>query len=186
MPGTDDRRPDHATGGHRSGAGDPGASYPPADGRADASLPAQPSYGSDPYPTDPSLGRPSDHTPYQPDPVAYPSDPAAHPSDPAAYPADPVPADTSATATPPKPVDRRSRAGSAWIALIIGTIVLIFLLVFVLQNGRSVEIHYFGWQFSLSVGVAMLFAAIGGALVAGLFGTVRILQLRTRARKAAR
>lgn len=161
MSGTDDRRPDHATGGYQPAVDDPRAAHPPADGPAiDQSFPAQPTYAFDSYPTDP---------------------PGEHPVDPA-----PVPADTSATAAPPKPVDRRSRAGSAWIALIIGTIVLIFLLVFVLQNGRSVEIHYFGWQGSLSLGVAMLFAAIGGALVAGLFGTVRILQLRTRARKAAR
>jgi len=80
---------------------------------------------------------------------------------------------------------RQSRIGAAWVALIVAAIVLIFLLVFVVQNPTAVQVRYFGFEGTLSLGVALLFAAIAGALTAGLLGTVRILQLRSRARRAA-
>lgn len=83
------------------------------------------------------------------------------------------------------PPRRHSRAGAAWVALIVAAVVLIFLLIFVVQNSGPVQISYFGFEGTLSLGVAMIFAAIAGALTAGLLGTVRILQLRARARRAA-
>ena len=62
---------------------------------------------------------------------------------------------------------------------------MIFLLIFIVQNSDPVQVQYFGLQGTLPLGVAMLFAAIAGALTAALLGTVRILQLRARARRAA-
>jgi uncharacterized integral membrane protein len=83
------------------------------------------------------------------------------------------------------PSRRHSRAGAAWVALIVAAIVLIFLLIFVLQNSGEVQVRYFGFEGTMPLGVAMMFAAVAGALTAGLLGTVRILQLRSRARSAA-
>jgi uncharacterized integral membrane protein len=71
------------------------------------------------------------------------------------------------------------------VALIVAAIVFVFLLVFVVQNPGDVQVRYFGFEGTLSLGVAMLFAAVAGALTAGLLGTVRILQLRSRARRVA-
>ena len=87
--------------------------------------------------------------------------------------------------SPGPPARRHSRAGAAWVALIVAAIVLVFLLIFVVQNSGPVQVKYLGFEGTLSLGVAMVFAAVAGALTAGLLGTVRILQLRSRARKAA-
>ncbi len=87
--------------------------------------------------------------------------------------------------TPVTPVRKHSRAGAAWVALVVAAVVMIFLLIFIVQNSEPVQVRYFGFEGTLSLGVAMLFAAIAGALTAGLLGTVRILQLRARARRAS-
>ena len=80
---------------------------------------------------------------------------------------------------------KHSRTGAAWVALIVAAIVFVFLLIFVVQNPDDVQVRYLWFEGTLSLGVAMLFAAVAGALTAGLLGTVRILQLRSRARRIA-
>lgn len=72
----------------------------------------------------------------------------------------------------------RSIAGSTWVALILGIILLILLLVFILQNQESAELQLFAWTMNFPIGVGMLIAAIVGALVMALVGGVRIMQLR--------
>lgn len=76
-----------------------------------------------------------------------------------------------------------SRTELAFKSLIAGAIVLILLLVFILENTESVKISYFGAGFHLPLGVALLLAAIGGALVVGIIGTARIVQLRRHVRR---
>ncbi len=75
-----------------------------------------------------------------------------------------------------------TRTARAHNTLIAGAIVLILLLVFIIENTESVKIAYFGAGFHLPLGVALLLAAIGGALVVGIVGTARIVQLRRRIR----
>lgn len=70
-----------------------------------------------------------------------------------------------------------------WVSLIIGAVIVVLLLVFILQNNVPAEFKYFGWQFELPLGVAMLFAAIGGILIAGIIGSVRIFVLNRKLRK---
>jgi uncharacterized integral membrane protein len=77
----------------------------------------------------------------------------------------------------------RTVAGSTWVALIIGAVILVLLLVFILQNGDSTELNVFFWTWNFPIGVGMLIAAVGGALVAASIGTVRIFQLRHQVRK---
>jgi uncharacterized integral membrane protein len=76
------------------------------------------------------------------------------------------------------------RLGSAWVGLVLGALVTILLLIFIAQNTTSTDVRYLGWEFSLPLGVLILFAAIAGALIMALFAGFRILQLRMRARKA--
>jgi uncharacterized integral membrane protein len=97
---------------------------------------------------------------------------------------------TDTAGHPPEPPrdDRRgtipkTRTARAHNALIAGAIVLILLLVFILENTKSVKISYFGAGFHMPLGVALLLAAIGGALVVGIVGTARILQLRRSVRR---
>lgn len=79
---------------------------------------------------------------------------------------------------------RRSRTGGIWVSVIVAIVVLIFLLVFILQNIVTVTVRFLWMAGSLPLGVALLFAVIGGALLLALIGTARILQLRRAARKA--
>jgi len=77
----------------------------------------------------------------------------------------------------------KTRTARAHNALIAGAIVLILLLVFILENTESVKISYFGAGFHMPLGVALLLAAIGGALLVGIFGAARIVQLRRTVRR---
>ena len=77
----------------------------------------------------------------------------------------------------------KTRTARAHNALIAGAIVLILLLVFILENTESVKVSYFGAGFHLPLGVALLLAAIGGALLVGIVGTARIVQLRRSVRR---
>jgi uncharacterized integral membrane protein len=62
--------------------------------------------------------------------------------------------------------------------------VLVLLLIFILQNTRSVKVTFFTASNTIPVGVALLFAAIGGLLLAGLVALLRIWQLRHRVAQA--
>ena len=77
----------------------------------------------------------------------------------------------------------RTRIGGIWVAVIIAAWVLVFLLIFVLQNPDRVKVFFLGAAGTLPLGVAMLFAAIAGALLVALIGSARILQLRHTARR---
>lgn len=83
----------------------------------------------------------------------------------------------------PKSAVHFTRAAALWSALIAGFVILILLLVFILQNTASTTVHFFGWDWNLPVGVAILLAAVSGGLVTVLAGTARIVQLRRAAKK---
>lgn len=87
------------------------------------------------------------------------------------------------TSAPARDEISHTRTARAHTALIAGAIVLILLLVFILENTESVKISYFGASFQMPLGVALLLAAIGGALLVGIVGTARIVQLRRRLRR---
>ena len=99
--------------------------------------------------------------------------------------ADPRDSRTSASTSAPV-VDEVSSGGmhiGLWIALILGAIVLVLLLIFVIQNNVTTQFQYFGAQFQLPLGVAMLLAAVAGALVMALVGSVRMIQMGLSIRK---
>jgi putative membrane protein len=72
----------------------------------------------------------------------------------------------------------RTKISSMRTALIVGTAILAVALIFVIQNAHSVDISFLGAHLHLSLAVALLLAAIGGALVMAAAGTARITQLR--------
>jgi uncharacterized integral membrane protein len=75
----------------------------------------------------------------------------------------------------------RSRFGGAWVAVTIAAVILLLLLVFILENGRTVDVAYFGQHGHLPLGVALLLAAVFGVLVVAIPGYGRIIQLRRAA-----
>lgn len=86
----------------------------------------------------------------------------------------------------PLPGERQTRLSGAWTALAIGVMALAVILVFILQNLQSVEVHFVFFHGSLPLAVALLFAMILGAVVVLAFGAGRLLQLRLVARRARR
>jgi len=80
----------------------------------------------------------------------------------------------------PRHPTRRTRISAAWVGVIAAAVVLVLLLVFILQNTRSVKISYFTANGTMPLGVALLLAAVGGVLLAGVVGSLRIWQLRHR------
>jgi uncharacterized integral membrane protein len=139
-------------------------------------------------PSDPHAD-PATHPGLRPADVDGPATDPGIPPVPAVPPALPAPpqAPTVPTVQPGKPDPvRRSRTGGLWTGLILSAIVLIFLLVFILQNQFPVQINFLWFGGSVPVGVALLLAAIAGLLLVAIPGGVRIMQLRRAARRAAR
>jgi uncharacterized integral membrane protein len=73
--------------------------------------------------------------------------------------------------------------GGVWLASGLFALVLLFLLIFILENGNKVDISYLGMHGHLPLGVAMLLAAVLGVLLVVIPGTGRIIQLRVTARR---
>jgi uncharacterized integral membrane protein len=99
--------------------------------------------------------------------------------------AEPAGADAPKVVVPAKA--KTTKISALTISLIAGAVVLIFLLVFILQNTTKVDISFLWLDGNLQVAVAMLLSAAIGALVVGLPATARIIQLRRQisaARKA--
>ncbi|WP_307868443.1 LapA family protein [Umezawaea beigongshangensis] len=78
----------------------------------------------------------------------------------------------------------RTRTSGAWVAVVVAAILLIFLLVFVLQNLDGATVQFLGIEATMPLGVALLFAAVIGALLVALVGGARIVQLRRQAKRA--
>ncbi|MDV7085073.1 DUF1049 domain-containing protein [Rhodococcus sp. IEGM 248] len=126
------------------------------------------------------------------DPSNFPPDVPAHrgPST-GPVPTDPPHADTTPAGAEHPDVARRkgikhTRVGATWTGLVIGIVVLVLLLVFILQNLDSVTLEMFAWEFTLPLGVTLLFAAIAGAVIMALAGGVRIIQIRRAANRQRR
>ncbi|PND54324.1 hypothetical protein CRM90_28490 [Mycobacterium sp. ENV421] len=79
-----------------------------------------------------------------------------------------------------------TRAAALWSSLIFGLLILTVLLIFIAQNTESTSFAFLGWHWSLPLGVAILMAAVAGALVTVLAGAARIFQLRRAAKKNLR
>ena len=101
----------------------------------------------------------------------------------------PPSANGSTPSAPPPPAPqppRRSahtRISGLRTGLIGGVLVLIVVLIFIIQNTHAVNISFLGAHVRLSLAVALLLAAIAGALVMAVAGTARITQLRQHMRR---
>ena len=104
------------------------------------------------------------------------------------------PASANGSAPPPRqpahaaPRRRRmsTRISGMRTALIAGVVALVVVLIFVIQNAHAVSINFFGAHLHLSLAVALLLAAVAGALVMAAAGTARITQLRQIMRRDRR
>jgi uncharacterized integral membrane protein len=81
---------------------------------------------------------------------------------------------------------RHTRLSGTWMAVILFAVILVLLLIFILQNGHTVDVSYMGVHGHLPLGVALLLAAVAGVLLTAMAGSARIMQLRATARKHRR
>lgn len=145
-----------------------------------------------------NTGHPLDREPVDRAPVEpAPADraPATDPVDRTPEPAPDAPREGTGRRATQTPADRTpaeesldmprsgGKTAGLWISLILGAIVLVLLLIFVIQNGQKASFEYFNATFDLPLGVAMLLAAIAGALVMALVGSVRMFQMSWTIRK---
>jgi uncharacterized integral membrane protein len=94
--------------------------------------------------------------------------------------------ETAPPAQLPQHVVKRTRMGGLWLASGSFAVVLLLLLIFILENSKSVDVAYFGAHGHLPLGVALLLAAVLGILMVVIPGTARIVQLRLTARRHRR
>jgi uncharacterized integral membrane protein len=79
-----------------------------------------------------------------------------------------------------------SRAGRLWVGLISALVLLILMLVFIFQNLHNVKISFFTASGSFPLALALLLAAVVGALIVFCLGSIRIIQLRRTVRRRSR
>jgi uncharacterized integral membrane protein len=79
---------------------------------------------------------------------------------------------------------KHTRTGATWTAIILGTLLLVVLLIFIVQNGEPTRVVFLEWDVSLPLGVLLLAAAIIGVLGTALVGAARMFQVWRAARKS--
>ena len=112
-------------------------------------------------------------------PQRAPADDPVPPEPDLAAPADAEPALPQHTIEP-------TRTSMVWTMVGTGVVLLVAILVFILQNGQRVRVRFLTANGTLPLGVALLFAALLGALLVLVAGAARVLQLRVVARRHRR
>jgi len=70
--------------------------------------------------------------------------------------------------------------------MIAAALALVLLVIFLVQNAHPVDVSFLGGHLQVSLAVAMLIAAVAGALIVGAAGAARIAQVRRSARRDSR
>ncbi len=79
-----------------------------------------------------------------------------------------------------------TRISGVRTGLIAGFVGLVVVMIFIIQNAHAVKISFLGAHLFLSLAVALVLAAIAGALIMAAAGTARITQLRRIMRRDRR
>jgi lipopolysaccharide assembly protein A len=109
-----------------------------------------------------------------------PVTPASSPTEADAPQPQPQPQPQPSLLAPPPDARERTRISAVWFGIVVAAAFLVLLLVFILQNTVPVKVSFFTAEGSVPLGVLLLFAAIGGVLVAAVSASLRILQIRRR------
>jgi uncharacterized integral membrane protein len=125
----------------------------------------------------PTTGTPPVAAPEAPQPRPQQAEPQqAEPQQPRPQQAEPLPNHTI----------KHTRISGLWTAVVFFAVVLLFLLVFILENEQKVNISYLGAHGHLPLGVALLLSAVCGVLLTILAGAARMTQLHSVARRHRR
>lgn len=100
---------------------------------------------------------------------------------------DPLASGEQLPAAPPSPQPASevspTRWSTAWLGVCAAALAAVALIVFMLQNTRSVEVTFLWMHGTLPLALALLIAAVGAAILVMVFGVGRITQLRRMARR---
>jgi uncharacterized integral membrane protein len=81
---------------------------------------------------------------------------------------------------------RHTRTSAAWVAISVAVLFGVALIDFIAQNTRDVRIEFFAASGRIPIAVALLFAALCGAVVVLAIGVGRVAQLRLNMRRQRR
>jgi uncharacterized integral membrane protein len=81
---------------------------------------------------------------------------------------------------------RHTRISTAWVSVVVAIIFGVALIDFIAQNTRDVRIDFFSVSGRMPVAVALLVAALAGAIVVVAVGIGRVAQLRLTMRRQRR
>jgi uncharacterized integral membrane protein len=79
-----------------------------------------------------------------------------------------------------------TRTGAAWFGICAAALLTVVLIVFMLQNTRSVEVSFLWMHGNVPLALALLIAAVSAAVVAMVVGVARMTQLRRLSRRQRR
>jgi putative membrane protein len=77
----------------------------------------------------------------------------------------------------------RTRTSSTWVSISVAIVFLVLLIIFIAQNDRKVQVHFLGASGTVSEALALIAAAVGGAVLVLAVGAARIMQLRLGGRR---
>ncbi|MDP9886420.1 lipopolysaccharide assembly LapA domain-containing protein [Sinomonas atrocyanea] len=71
-----------------------------------------------------------------------------------------------------------------WAAVVVALLALVLLIIFILQNQQPAKVLFLGLEGTVTLGMALLMAAVGGGILVAAAGAARIVQLRSHARRS--
>ena len=92
-----------------------------------------------------------------------------------------VDVDVSTASSPTSP--QRTRLSATWFGVCAAALTLVVLIIFMLQNTRSVEVSFLWLHGNVPLALALLIASVGTAVVVMVVGAARIPQLRRHSRR---
>ena len=81
---------------------------------------------------------------------------------------------------------RHTRTSAAWVGVVVAVVFGVGLIDFIAQNTRDVRVDFFSASARIPVAVALLVAALSGAIVVVAVGIGRVAQLRLSIRRQQR
>ncbi len=78
----------------------------------------------------------------------------------------------------------RTRISAVWLGICAAVVGLVALIVFMLQNTGSVDVHFLWMDGSLPLALALFIAGVATTIVATTIGAARMTQLRRLVRRS--
>src|SRR5688572_28540082 len=93
-----------------------------------------------------------------------------------------VDADVGTASSPTSP--QRTRISATWFGVCAAALTLVVLIIFMMQNTRSVEVNFLWLHGTVPLALALLIASLGTAVLVTVVGAARITQLRRHSHRA--